>query len=369
MSGDNPDGLTPQGNIGEQANFEAAVARTLARSLALYFSRPVRLFRPTKVSGWQSIKALAAQHGKTLDPQYIISLVKNQGVIVIPKHFVPPMLVNALLGTVLWTTYTETSKAIESTFEHHPTLTTALAGGVAGGMQALVAAPAENVRIIMEGGSTRIGNPASNAWKEVFRGTSHVSNSKQTDIHDIRQVRRWMKDVGEMAGRGWGGWGWGFGKDICGFAFFFSIFEVTRRVALRAKTTSFVLLNGGGGENIAGERSSFGCVFPRVIHCGALITGGVVAGLAYEIAARPWDVARRTVHLEAMKTTNSTCAWTIVMHKLQRDGIRSFFELHFLAHDRNTSTTRRKLHGVFRTLGRVGPWGIGFLVWEIYGGV
>jgi hypothetical protein len=29
-------------------NFNAAVARTLTRGLALYFSRPVRLFRPAK---------------------------------------------------------------------------------------------------------------------------------------------------------------------------------------------------------------------------------------------------------------------------------------------------------------------------------
>lgn len=136
--------------------------------------------------------------------------------IVIPKHFIPPVLINAFLGTVLWTTYTETSKAIEPFYGHHPTITTALAGGVAGGMQALVGAPVENVRIILEGGSSGTGNPASNAWKEVFRGTNYASASKRTDIEDVRQVRRWMKEVGEMAGRGWGGWGWGFGKDVCG---------------------------------------------------------------------------------------------------------------------------------------------------------
>jgi hypothetical protein len=126
------------------------------------------------------------------------------------------VLVNALLGTVLWTTYAETSKAIGPYYGHHPTFATALAGGVAGGMQALVAAPAENVRIILEGGSLGVGNPASNAWKEVFRGTKSAFVSKQTEVEDVRQVRRWMKEVGEMAGRGWGGWGWCLGKDICG---------------------------------------------------------------------------------------------------------------------------------------------------------
>lgn len=43
-----------------------------------------------------------------------------------------------------------------------------------------------------------------------------------------------------------------------------------------------------------------------------------------------------------------------------------------LFHDPNSVASERtglrtKLMGVVRTLGRVGPWGIGFLVWEMYG--
>lgn len=45
MSVKNEDGVQQQ----QQANsFYAALARTATRSLALYFSRPVRLFRPSK---------------------------------------------------------------------------------------------------------------------------------------------------------------------------------------------------------------------------------------------------------------------------------------------------------------------------------
>lgn len=88
------------------------------------------------------------------------------------------------------------------------------------------------------------------------------------------------------------------------------------------------------------------------------------------MVARPWDIARRTVHLETLKEKKATSAWTSVVHKVQRDGVRSFFELP-LAHDNNAqivSKGQRRLHRLMRTLGRVGPWGIGFLVWEIYGG-
>ena len=124
------------------------------------------------------------------------------------------MLVNAFLGTVLWTTYTETLNAIEPHFVHYPTLCAGLSGAVAGGTQALLAAPAENVRMTLQGGPE--GSPWPKAWKEVFRGTETLHRSKKTDIAEIRQLRIWMKEVGEMAGRGWNGWGWGLGKDICG---------------------------------------------------------------------------------------------------------------------------------------------------------
>lgn len=183
------------------------------------------------VNGWQFLRGLAAQHGTLVTPQYVLSLVRTQGVsaramssrclmngssqfIVIPKHFIPPMLINAFLGTVLWTTYAEAQHAIGPYLSHNPTLTAALAGSLAGGTQALVAAPAENVRLVIEGGTG--GSSWFHAWKEVFQGTRSPSVSRQGDIEDIRQLRSWMKEVGDMAGRGWNGWGWGLGKDMCG---------------------------------------------------------------------------------------------------------------------------------------------------------
>ncbi|KAG6886036.1 hypothetical protein C0993_005220 [Termitomyces sp. T159_Od127] len=159
----------------------------------------------------------------------------------------------------------------------HPILCAGLAGGVAGGTQALLAAPAENVRILLEGGSG--GSSWTKAWKEVFQGTRSRSISRKEDIEDIRRLRAWMKDVGDMAGRGWNGWGWGFGKDICGFATFFSVFEVTRGVALQAKDSSKRLVNQLDHQEYGGVQRQL----PRMIHGLMLVTGGVLAGLAYEV--------------------------------------------------------------------------------------
>ena len=185
---------------------------------------------PNEVSGWHSLRGLAASDGTSLSPHFVRRLVRTQGVctkhssvipiplinfsklLVIPKHFVPPLLVNAVLGTVLWTAYSESSSLL-SGGETHPIATAAISGAIAGGAQAIVAAPAENLRLAIEGGAA--GGRWSHAWKEVLRGTVQNQSERQS-LHELRQVRGWMMEVRDMAGRGWNGWGWGLAKDVCG---------------------------------------------------------------------------------------------------------------------------------------------------------
>lgn len=197
----------------------------------LYVRSPfANVLPPNEVSGWHSLRGLAASDGTSLSPHFVRRLVRTQGVctkhssvipiplinfsklLVIPKHFVPPLLVNAVLGTVLWTAYSESSSLL-SGGETHPIATAAISGAIAGGAQAIVAAPAENLRLAIEGGAA--GGRWSHAWKEVLRGTVQNQSERQS-LHELRQVRGWMMEVRDMAGRGWNGWGWGLAKDVCG---------------------------------------------------------------------------------------------------------------------------------------------------------
>lgn len=302
---------------------------------------------------------------------------------VIPKHFVPPMLANAVLGTVLWTTYTGCSSYLESRLGAHSIFAIALSGAAAGGMQALVAAPVENVRFVIEGGT---GKGWSHAWKDVFRGTQPTRVTSRSDqIRDIRQVRIWMRDVGEMAGRGWAGWGWGCGKDVCGkwtqitcqsilstrfsgFAAFFTIFEITRKVANEVKLGTHHVLQGMQ----SGHQPSHSSNLPGFTHAFALVCGGIMAGLAYESLCRPWDVARRALALEKSIAPHLSARqplFSILMRKLQQDGITSFFREHagIPQHPESQSNIHRRISSALRTLARVGPWGVAFLVWESFG--
>ncbi|KAJ6606489.1 hypothetical protein DFH09DRAFT_1269429 [Mycena vulgaris] len=361
-----------------QGSLQAAIARTATRALALYFSRPVRLFRPSKVSGWHSLRGLAAQDGASLTPSYLSALVKSQGFMVIPKHFFPPMVVNALLGTVLWTSYAEASAVLQPHMGSHPTAMAALAGALAGGTQALVSAPAENVRLLVEGGSSR--NSWSHAWKEVFRGTPPApSASRHETIEEIRKVRSWMREVGDMAGRGWHGLGYTFGKDLTGapsdlphtfkmkvsmtgFAAFFAIFEITRRIALKIRdvvshnVTRSVESRGGRG-------TSFKNHLPQFVHGMTLVTGGVIAGLSYEVIGRPWEVTRQAVRLNVVTKQEYHSPLVLVAQKIQQEGFLCLFRDPNAASADSPASGHPRIYSVLRTLARVGPWGANSCTW------
>uniref|UniRef100_D8PVU4 Mitochondrial carrier protein n=1 Tax=Schizophyllum commune (strain H4-8 / FGSC 9210) TaxID=578458 RepID=D8PVU4_SCHCM len=343
------------------ASLQAALARTATRTFALYFSRPVRLFRPSKVSGWLSLRSVARQSGATVSPEFIRSLVKDHGFMVIPKHFVPPIMVNALLGSVLWTVYAETSSSLDPYIGHHPTLTAAISGAVAGGAQALVAAPAENVRMVLEGGKLD-GHSWSYAWKEVFRSTRAAPvTSKAREIEEAREVRTWMREVGEMAGRGWDGWGWGCAKDICGYGVFFAIFEITRRVSTWTAAWAPRAYRGYANDD---AKTKIEHNLSRTV---TLVTGGVIAGLAYEMVSRPFDVARRLVLRDRFDKGSDHSPSRVILRKVRKEGIIHFFMRPPSVEHTPAPRGVQRLQRGLRAIGRLGPWGVGFLVWEIYG--
>lgn len=161
---------------------------------------------------------------------------------VLPRHFVPPLVVNTLLGTVLWSSYSYSSTYLESVIPTHPIIVAASSGAIAGATQALAAAPAENVRLVLEGvegagpvktllGQAPNANASAgwtNAWKEVFRGRDPIIHAHSRE--EVRAIAQWVKEVRGVAGRGWDGWGWGVGKDSAGavIRFFFRFLFHTR---------------------------------------------------------------------------------------------------------------------------------------------
>lgn len=154
--------------------------------------------------------------------------------------------------------------------------------------------------------------------------------------------------------------------DYVGFAVFFSLFELTRQAAQRSQILVETVLSE---YSTSANKYKLKEYMPRIIHGTTLVSGGVIAGLAYEICGRPWDVARKVVHIHCVTGTGGTSAVSIVralVFQAQSKGVRSYFQ-----DTSSTSHTSARHHGrmyaALRLLARVGPWGAGFLLWEAFG--
>ena len=89
----------------------------------------------------------------------------------------------------------------------------------------------------------------------------------------------------------------------------------------------------------------------------------VIAGLTYELVGRPWDVARRVIHLKRLaNSTGVEPSYRILKGHVMAHGLKYLFQHPHKEFAQGGTRWNRAL----RTAGRVGPWGIGFLVWEAY---
>lgn len=149
-----------------------------------------------------------------------------------------------------------------------------------------------------------------------------------------------------------------------GFAVFFTMFELTRRAAVQVKLAVEARCRDEERRGQAVHRS-----VPRVAHAVALVSGGAGAGLAYELACRPWDIARKTIHInQVLHPSERPSNFVLLWRKLKDDGLGAFIRNPSPAtHDESRSLAHRRIRTGLRTLARVGPWGVGFLVWESFG--
>lgn len=155
---------------------------------------------------------------------------------------------------------------------------------------------------------------------------------------------------------------------MIGFGTFFAVFEITRRMASKTKIASQDAIESW---KLADSRTELlKRHFPRTVHGVTLVSGGVVAGLAYEFVSRPFDIARKVVQQDKiLHAKDNGSAMMAIIRKIREDGIVSFFRDPSGAESTSSlgNTGSRRLYATLRTLARVGPWGVGFLVWESFG--
>ncbi|KAK0528451.1 hypothetical protein OC842_004544 [Tilletia horrida] len=162
-----------------------ALYGALVRALVVLFARPVRLFRPVKVSSLQLLESLAKREGRTLSFRYLWRVLRRERWSFLPHLLGPPLLYQTVVGFSLFSVYTVTESRLTSKRERlrneekeqlqqqqgssvdgtqlskpaHAVFTpldiTIAAGAAAGVAQCILSAPLDNVRFILENGLSR----------------------------------------------------------------------------------------------------------------------------------------------------------------------------------------------------------------------
>lgn len=161
------------------------------------------------------------------------------------------------------------------------------------------------------------------------------------------------------------------------YSCFFAAFDMTRRMGLRVKAffgggvpgdwDNFITL---GFLATSAEPSSTPTV-ARVAQATTIVTGGVIASLAAEMAGRPFKACQRMMQ-QAKHSGSSTRSFEPIVQAYKNRGLRPFLHpndaLTYSTSASLDSRLRRSLKRVGWRLAAVGPWGMGFLVWAWVGG-
>ncbi|CEH15105.1 hypothetical protein CBOM_02902 [Ceraceosorus bombacis] len=355
--------VKPSTEVSRADSLGGALTRALVGTLAFVFRAPVRLFRPVKLSSWSLLEAMAKRDGKSLSLRYMRQIIKREKASFLPHLLIPPLLANTAVGFALFEAYTLTEQSLldrrlkkiseradrpAKRPEFTPLHIVFSSGFVAGAAQCVVSAPLDNVRLVLSSRRKQHGldahRPHLIRWRDVARaavlpfapattherlvnrvkgmgssanGTSRGNSSQVWSAENRKELEKTL--------RRWRGGVHGAGlilslaRDSVGFAAFFTVFEVSRRLAHRISRSidrsiacfnaSSALPSSAGVEvastgdtrtpsnhasqdvSYSGSRTKTG----RIVAAFILIVGGAVGAALYELVGRPAELMRLVV--------------------------------------------------------------------------
>ncbi|KAL4940992.1 hypothetical protein BDV06DRAFT_195383 [Aspergillus oleicola] len=234
----NDDGLSPSEDASRRnprsnaaTGASAAGVRALSAQLvAFYFRVPVKAFFRTRVDYMAFARAVSPQPSEsgrwslhTTTPGLLIHAVRTYGWRFIPYQVMPPLLANAGVGAVLYTSYLQVlgalyepvSQGVKRTYPPASPVDTFTAGLVAGSIQSIVAAPLDALQVRL-------------------RTNDLIEGRYQSMWHYGRHKLQQIKLRGIFAG-----WSLSLLRDSFGCAAFFSFFEYIKSQAYYSFLTSY----------------------------------------------------------------------------------------------------------------------------------
>ncbi|KAJ5928023.1 Mitochondrial substrate/solute carrier [Penicillium verhagenii] len=196
----------------------AGVRAVSAQMVAFYFRAPIKAFFRTRVDYMAFARAVNPRvaEGKwsihTTTPGLLLHAVRTYGWRFIPNQVLPPLLANAGIGAVLYTSYLQVlgalhepvSQGVKRVWPPAPASATFTAGFTAGTIQSIVAAPLDALQVRLQTNDMLQGQ---------YRTMWHYGH------HKLKQIG--LRGV-------FAGWSLSFLRDSLGYAVFFSSFEYVK---------------------------------------------------------------------------------------------------------------------------------------------
>ncbi|KAJ5470851.1 Mitochondrial substrate/solute carrier [Penicillium desertorum] len=193
----------------------AGVRALSAQMVAFYFRAPIKAFFRTRVDYMAFARAVNPRvaEGKwslhTTTPGLLLHAVRTYGWRFIPNQVLPPLMANAGVGAVLYTSYLQVlgalhepvAQGVKRVWPPAPPSATFTAGFTAGTIQSIVAAPLDALQVRFQ---------TSDMLDGQYRSMWHYGH------HKLKQIG--LRGV-------FVGWSLSFMRDSLGYAVFFSSFE------------------------------------------------------------------------------------------------------------------------------------------------
>lgn len=199
----------------------AGIRAVVTQFTALYLRTPAKLFRPsrfdylaaTRLMFQDLLKGKPYRFSTHSSPALLIGAVRAHGWLYIPKHVLPPLVLNSATGVILYTTYLASLQALSDKHAEplaYPSpMDTFRAGFFAGCAQSLAAAPIDAIQ-------------ARSSASEVLSGGVRNSTYWQYGLKKLQEIG--VSGV-------FAGYSMSLVKESVGFAFYFSTFEFIKNQA------------------------------------------------------------------------------------------------------------------------------------------
>ncbi|PTU20944.1 hypothetical protein P175DRAFT_0509450 [Aspergillus ochraceoroseus IBT 24754] len=322
----------PRNNAATGAS-AAGVRAVSAQMVAFYFRAPVKAFFRTRAFA-RAVSPHSPDGRRwsfhTTTPGLLVHAVRTYGWRFIPNQILPPLLANAGVGAVLYTSYLQVlgalyepvSQGVRRIYPPASPIDTFTAGLVAGSIQSVVAAPLDALQVRFRTNDILEGH---------YRSMWHYGRHKLNQI-GLRGV--------------FAGWSLSFLRDAFGAAVFFSVFEYVKSQAYYSFITGYYgSLQPHRVENLQSSQSSDRGVPLIKPHYALepcfLMAAGIAASFAQQTIQHPLNIIQN-IHVTRLEHLDH--------HASLNPSNKQMMRLYYLAYQETYKRCKRKA-------ARAGGWG------------